>query len=140
MPRLSRWFTRLALIYLSLGLTLGALLLANKGLPFAAWVWAFLPAHGEFLLLGWMTQFALGIAFWILPRLNAPRPRGDERWTWGAFVSLNAGIWLYVCAPLAPLRWLPLLGRGLEAVAFLSFAVGNWRRVYPWQSGRVRAG
>jgi len=138
MPRLSCWFTRLALIYLSLGLALGALLLANKGIPFAAWVWAFLPAHGEFLLLGWMTQFALGIAFWILPRRNAPLPRGDERWTWGALVSLNVGIWLYVCAPLAPFfQWLPLLGRVLEAVALLSFAMGNWRRVYPLRSGRI---
>ncbi|MGC8856603.1 MAG: hypothetical protein ACP5QU_07380, partial [Anaerolineae bacterium] len=131
MPHLSRWFVRVALFYLSLGVTLGALLLANKGIPFAPFLWNILPAHIEFMFLGWMSQFALGIAFWILPRLNGAFPRGDERWTWNAFLLLNAGIWLVALAPGLPLSKLSLLGRVLEALAFWAFVIGNWRRIYP---------
>lgn len=138
MPRLSRWLVRTSLFYLGVGVTLGALLLANKGLPFAPLVWAFLPAHIEFMLFGWMSQFALGIAFWILPRLNGPAPRGDERWTWSTFLLLNAGIGLVSCAPLWPDQAVALVGRGLEGLAFLTFALGNWPRIYPLRLGWLR--
>jgi hypothetical protein len=135
MPRLSRWFVRISLLYLSAGMTLGALLLANKGILFAPFLWALLPAHVEFMFLGWMSQFALGIAFWILPRLNGVFPRGNERWSWGTFVLLNAGVWLVVVAAWFPLRGFSLVGRGFELLAFIAFAAGNWQRIYPLQKG-----
>ncbi len=138
MPRLSRWFVRMAFLYQGLGITLGALILANKGIPFAPLVWATLPAHMEFMFLGWMSQFALGIAFWILPRLNGAFPRGDERWTWSTFFLLNAGLWLVALAPWLPLNGLSPIGRGLEALAFLTFALGNWRRIYPLRMAWLR--
>ena len=77
MPRLTRLYVRAALVYLILGFSLGALLLANKGLPLHPALWAWLPAHIEFLLMGWIVQFALGIAFWIVPRFWRPPRRGN---------------------------------------------------------------
>ena len=131
MPRLSRFFIRASLIYLFLGFTFGALILANKGILFAPLVWALLPAHIELMFLGWMTQLALGVAFWILPRLASSTPRGDERWSWSAFVLVNLGILASVLSPLAGISWIVLLARALQTLGFAAFALGNWQRIYP---------
>ena len=90
MPRLSVWFIRLALAYLATGFTFGALLLANKGLAFAPLLWRLRPTHIELLLVGWMVQLAMGVAFWILPRFQASR--GDVRPAWPGLALINLGI------------------------------------------------
>ena len=131
MPRLSYLFIRASLIYLVLGFTLGGLILANKSIPFAPFIWALLPAHIEFLILGWLTQLALGVAFWILPRLASNTPRGNERWSWAAFVLVNLGIALNVASPYVGLTWLGLSARILQAAGVAAFAIGNWQRIYP---------
>jgi hypothetical protein len=127
-PRLSCWFVRAALVYLCLGFTLGGLLLAHKGVPLHPLMWRVLPAHVEFLLLGWTVSLAMGIAFWILPRWGGSR--GDERPAWVAFTLFNAGV---ILAGLAPaLAWpapLDLVGRALEAAGAAAFAVHAWPRV-----------
>ncbi len=131
MPRLSVYFVRASLLYLAVGITFGALLLANKGLPFAPWVWALLPIHIEFLFMGWLAQLALGIAFWILPRFSRGSPRGDERWSWAAFIMLNGGIFLVAIPSLFAAQWLILVGRIRDTTGLLAFAWGNWKRVKP---------
>lgn len=131
MPRLSYLFIRASLAYLVLGFTFGGLILANKAIPFAPMVWALLPIHIEFLILGWLTQLALGVAFWILPRLASGTPRGDERWSWATFTLINLGIALNIVAPYAGLIWLGLLARILQAAGVAAFAVGSWKRIYP---------
>ena len=131
MPRLSYHFIRTSLVYLALGFTLGGLILANKSISFAPSIWALLPMHIEFLILGWLTQLALGVAFWILPRLASSAPRGNERWSWAAFTLINLGIVLNVAAPYAGLAWLGPLARILQAAGVASFAIGNWQRIYP---------
>lgn len=123
MPRLSVWFVRTALLHLAAGFTVGALLLANKGLPLHPWLWRLLPAHIELLLLGWTLNLALGVAYWILPRFKIGAPRGQPWPMWAAYLLLNAGIGLVCGASLAanaPI--LLLLGRGAEAAAAGLFA------------------
>ncbi len=131
MPRLSRFFIRAALIYLLLGFTIGSLILAGKGVPFMPLVWSLLPVHIEFLILGWLTQLALGVAFWILPRFASAQPRGNERWSWAAFFLLNMGIALYSVSVYANPTGLGTGARFLELLGFLAYLIGNWRRVYP---------
>jgi len=63
MPRLSRWAIRAALLHLGLGFTLGAMILINKGLGVWPAVWRWLPAHIEFLLMGWTLQLVIGMGF-----------------------------------------------------------------------------
>lgn len=121
MPRLSAWAVRAALLHLLVGFSLGALLLWNKGLPFGGWVWALLPGHIELLMVGWIAQLILGVAFWILPRYPGGS-RGDARLAWAALVLLNAGV-LLVAVGLA--AW----GRGLEFAAAGLFALHAWGRV-----------
>lgn len=132
MPRLSRWAIRASLLYLALGFTLGALLLYNKGLPLNPWLWSLLPAHIEFTLLGWTTQLALGVGFWILPRFARGPRRGNVRAAWAAFGLLNLGVWLVgLASPLGLSGVVPLLGRLAEAGAALAFGVHAWGRVKP---------
>jgi len=130
MPGLSVWYVRTALVYLALGLTFGMLMLWHKGMPIHPALWALLPAHIEFLLLGWTLQLAFGVAFWILPRFRTKR--GNVRLAWLAFALLNAGIWLVTLDPwlgrLAGWGW---MGRVLEALAVIAFALHAWPRIKP---------
>ncbi len=133
MPRQTVWFIRASLVYLLMGFTIGALILAQKGRPYDAAVWLLLPVHIEFLLAGWLLQLVLGMAFWIFPRFGVGAPRGREGWIWAAFMLLNLGI-LFVAAQL----WLPvalLLGRLAEAAGVIIYIAGSWARVKPLAVG-----
>jgi hypothetical protein len=132
MPRLSVYFVRASLIYLLLAFTLGGLMLANKGMTVSPLIWSLLPLHMEFAFVGWMIQLALGIAFWILPRHRHGPPRGEERWSWLALILLNAGILLVILGPFLHLSWPSLFGRTAEVLSLSSFALGNWKRIRPF--------
>lgn len=131
MPRLSVWFIRASLVYLAIGFTFGALILANKGLGFYPVVWNALPIHIEVLLLGWFVQFAFGVAFWILPRLKQDSPRGNETLILVAFVMLNLGIVLIIVETIFKAQGLEWIGRLAEVVGVAAFIVGSWQRVKP---------
>jgi hypothetical protein len=131
MPRLSAWSVRLAMLYLLLGFTFGALMLANKGIPFAAWLWRLLPAHMDILLFGFVIQLAIGFAFWILPRYRGGS-RGNENVVWVAVVLLNLGIWTITIAGSFNFSGLWMVtGRLLEGVAAILFVVQVWKRIRP---------
>ncbi len=128
MPKLSAAAVRASLAYLMLGFTFGALMLANKGVPFWPGIWSLLPAHIETMLLGWLGNLVLGVAFWILPRYPGGS-RGDERLAWLAAGLLNGGIWLAIGGGLTAMSGLTLLGKLLEACAAAAFALHAWGRV-----------
>ena len=132
MPRLSRWFIRAALLYLAVGFTLGALLLAHKGLGFSPWMWRLLPLHMEMLLLGWFVQLALGMAFWILPRYAQGPPRGNEKLAWLAFALLNLGIGCVLVNAIFLLPGLAFAGRLAELAGVALFVLGVWGRIRPF--------
>ena len=130
MPRLSVWMIRTALLHLLAGFTIGALLLANKGVPLHPMVWRLLPIHIEFLLLGWTLQLALGVAFWILPRFQNARPRAGLAWM--AYLLLNLGIGLVAASVfLVTVPALTFWGRLLEVGAAVAFGLHAWPRVKP---------
>src|SRR5574340_783068 len=108
MPRLSVRFIRASLVYLLVGFTLGALLLAHKGVPYYPAIWAVFPIHMEFLVAGWLIQFAMGVGFWIFPRYGTGAPRGNEKLSEAAFWLFNTGILLAVFQGWA--AWALLLG------------------------------
>lgn len=129
MPRLSQWIIRTAFIYLLLGLTIGALLLMHKGVPLHPALWAWLPAHIEFLLMGWVVQFTMGVAFWILPRYWKHPRRPNEMCAKIAFILLNLGIWLVVAGTTFHAGRAALLaGRVVEMGAVIFFAFHAWKR------------
>jgi hypothetical protein len=129
MPRLSVWFVRASLLYLLAGFLIGALILAQKGIPYDSAVWTLFPVHMEFLLIGWFAQLAMGIAFWIAPRFSRGSPRGNANIVWASFVLINIGILLGILQLWFPPYILP--GRLLEICAGVTFAIGLWRRIKP---------
>lgn len=129
MPKLSVWFIRASFLYLLLGLTFGALLLSEKGLPFYAPVWNLFPLHMEFLLMGWLIQLAMGVAFWVIPRFSVGPSRGPVKLVWLSFALLNAGILIGILQ-----FWFPvmvLIGRITEVVGGILFVIGSWQRIKP---------
>lgn len=139
MPTLSVWMIRTALLHLSLGFTLGGLMLFNKGMPVEGGLWALLPLHMEVLLVGWLVQLAMGVAFWILPRFHKvvareavyDDPRGDIRLAWAAFVLLNVGVLLAGCAGWIGGGPVQTIGRLAECLAAVAFALHAWPRIKP---------
>ncbi len=109
-------------------------MLANKGIPFASWVWQLLPLHIEFVLFGFVGQLVIGVAFWILPRFTGGK-RGNEMRYCVVILCLNLGLWL---AGSSEWLWFPgwflLVGRVLEGLAAVLFVINSWPRVKPSSS------
>lgn len=130
MPRLSIWSIRAALIYFGIGFTFGGLMLFNKGKLIDPSLWRLMPIHVEFVLMGWTMQLAMGVAFWILPRLRRTERYGNSTLAWTAFALLNGGIWIVAAgAWFDNPKWLTLAGHSAELVAVIAFAIYIWPRV-----------
>ncbi len=130
MPRFSCWAVRGSLIYLALGFTIGALILVSKAMPLYPGLWRLLPAHIEFLLMGWMAQLAMGVGFWILPRFAGGASRGKESVAWLAWILLNVGVLLFAFGPALEASAVVLLSaRITEAGGAAAFVVHAWLRV-----------
>ncbi len=114
------------------GLTIGSLILANKGLLFYPPLWRLLPIHIELLFLGWIVQMVFGVAFWILPRYWEKPRCGNVTGAYLAFVLLNTGIWLVVIANIWPLpSSIVLVGRLMELSAIIAFVASVRPRIVP---------
>ncbi len=130
MPRLSVLMIRASLAYLATGVLLGALMLADRGIPLGNWVSRLRPLHIEFLLLGWTVQLALGMAYWILPRFRSGAERGRTSLAWAAFALLNGGVLAVGVGRAADAPAIVgLVGRCAEGLAAVSFALHAWPRV-----------
>jgi hypothetical protein len=129
MPALSAWTVRLALIYLLSGFSMGALMLAQKGISYNLLVWRLLGAHIEFLVMGWTVNLIFGVAYWILPRYPGGS-RGSPGLPVLSVIVFNLGI---LAASAA--AWLGgevlIAGRILQLVGVVLFAASAWGRVRP---------
>jgi hypothetical protein len=129
-PKLSVWAARSALLYLATGFTFGALILANKGIPFWPGSWRLFPAHIEFLTLGWTTQLALAVGFWIFPRFG--RERGNVTLAWSALGLLNLGVLLVAIEGIFQIHpGLSFAGRACEVTGAAAFLLHAWERIKP---------
>lgn len=133
MPTQSIVLIRTAFIYFFAGLTLGALLLANKGAAFSDTLWRWQPIHVELLLAGWLLQLVLGVANWMFPRIAGGQPRRHLTMQWAAFGLLNAGIlWRIACLLDSQLAGAGHIGRALEFAGVALFAFALLPRVKPF--------
>jgi hypothetical protein len=128
MPTTSRAFVKVSILCLVLGALLGALLLVNRWLPLDPRLATLKGSHVQLLIVGWLTQLILGVAWWLFPplalhpRSGGTRParrgqaqRGSEPLFWATFLCLNAGVLLRVV--FEPLQaW--------TQVGFFGFLVG----------------
>jgi hypothetical protein len=131
MPRLSVWMIRAALTHLGIGFLFGGLMLANKGVPFEPRLWRLLPVHIDLLLIGWLLQLAMGVAFWIAPRFS-DRPRYGRAWLVGAaFILLNSGVLLSAGGDWSGTPGATLVGWGCILTAGLCFVIHLVPRIKP---------
>jgi hypothetical protein len=131
MPPLSAWTIRIALLYLLGGFSTGSLILAQKGVSYYPAVWLLLPAHIEFLVIGWTVNLIFGVAYWILPRFPGGS-RGSFLLPFASILLLNLGILLSSFAlTWRGSEWILLAGRAFQALAVALFAVSAWKRVRP---------
>lgn len=149
MPTTSRAVVKASIIYLGLGAVLGALLLSNRWLLLSSSISALRISHIQVLIVGWLTQLIMGVAWWLFPpliiglRADAPRPvrrgqaqRGSEPLFWATFICLNIGVLLQaVFGPLYSWSQVELFSAlanisGLFLlVAALTFVANIWGRV-----------
>jgi hypothetical protein len=99
MDRLSAVMLRTALVWLLAGFAAGAAMLTDRALP-GQWRLWLAPGHAHMLFVGWFLQFAIGVAYWLLPRRRTPEhPLGyRERLAFFAVLALNAGLLLRLAA------------------------------------------
>ena len=138
MPRLSRFFLRGGFICLALGMLAGGLILVQKGTGRFPAFWVLLPAHVYLVLVGGVTQCALGVSYWILPRLGTGRGRGNTAWAWASYWALNTAILLIALHPAvevalgASTAGAAFISGGLlQGVAAVAFALHAWPRIRP---------
>jgi cytochrome bd-type quinol oxidase subunit 2 len=136
-PRLSCWLIKASLLHLAIGALLGGLILSAKGhSAVLGWAWQLLPAHIQLVVGGWLIQLTLGMAYWILPRLDSSGTRGRPVLAWTSFGTLNVGvIGTTVCLALRPFLTAPwfdvlfVLVAPLQVMALGAFAHHAWPRI-----------
>jgi len=127
-PALTVYALRIALSYLGIGFTIGALMLGVRGVSASSEVLRLRPLHLELLLMGWTVQLAFGVAFWILPRRSG-LGRGNERLAWGSLLLLNLGVLIVgLGGVLSASAGVLIAGRSAELLAGLAFAAHAWPR------------
>jgi hypothetical protein len=139
MPPLARTFVRASFVYLLAALVLGALMMLDRWLSFSRWLKAVYLSQLHLLVVGWITQLAIGVAYWIFPRFlkeQNPRRRGSDTLTIAVLICLNAGLLLrffaepfYLMGPRPWLAALMALSGVLQALAALGFGWLIWGRI-----------
>lgn len=135
MPRVSVWYLRAALLYLGVGFTIGAVMLGRPALQLPVAILLLRPLHAEMLLIGWMVQLALGVAYWILPRFGGGPARGQEWSAWASVAVLNFGVLAAGLGESFELAGVALIGRAAEMLAAMAFGFHLWLRVGKRSSG-----
>lgn len=142
MDPLSARMLRASLIWLLCGVSIGGAMLLDRALP-GNWVLWLAPSHAHMLFVGWFLQFALGIAYWLLPRKRTPqRPVGyHEGLATAAVVALNLGLLLRVVAePAERTGWgsnLTLAMLALSAILQIGAVVIVVSQIWPRVAPRV---
>ncbi|MGD9047426.1 MAG: hypothetical protein PVF77_05200 [Anaerolineae bacterium] len=139
MPPIARNFVKAALLYFLAAFILAALMMLDRWLSFSRWLRVVYLSQLHLLVVGWITQLAIGVAYWIFPRFlkeQDPRPRGSDTLAWAVLICLNAGLLLrFILEPfylMGPEPWLAMLlalSGLLQALAALGFGWLVWGRI-----------
>jgi hypothetical protein len=137
MPRAATWLIRAALVHFLSGAMLGASYLVFKATGWPVFAATHLVVHQEQMLIGFLVQLVIGVAWWILPRNEATNMGGPAIWT--CFVLVNVGVLLAALGrdPALP-PVLLLVGRLMETVASALFAALAWNRQRPYRAATLK--
>lgn len=137
MPVLSRWLLRAALLNLVAALVIGLVRVwpGTAGMTRAALA----PVATHLLMVGWVTQMIIGVAYWLFPRPHRAVNPATPRAGWFMFAALNAGLLLRAAAePAVTLgtaagtpRVLLVTSAVLQLAAVTTAALLLWPRLEP---------
>ena len=134
MPVIVRWYLRTALVMFVLALVVGVVQNLSGLLP--SLPPGLTPVYFHLLMVGWVTQFILGVAIWMLPKYSQEKPRGIETLSWVTYILLNTGLLVRAFGePLTELNpgtawgWMLVFSAFLQWLAGLLFVINTWRRV-----------
>jgi hypothetical protein len=144
MPPIARNFVKAAFVYFIAAFLLGALMMLDRWLNVSRWLKTVYLSQLHLLVVGWITQLAIGVAYWIFPRLRkeqSPDPRGSDRLAWIVIITLNVGLLMrflfepfYFMGPEPWLAALVALSGILQAVAAVGFGLLIWARIRPMET------
>jgi hypothetical protein len=139
MPPIARAFVKASFAYFVAAFLLGALMMLDRWLSFSRWLKFVYLSQLHLLMVGWITQLAVGVAYWMFPRFlkeQNPHPRGSDVLVWAVLACLNIGLLLrfffepfYLMGPKPWMAALMALSGALQAMAALGFAWLIWGRI-----------
>ncbi len=136
MPKLTRWYIKLSLIYLLAAMLVGALLASRTLWTPPRWIAALSPVYFHLFMVGWVSELIIGVVFWLFPTYSHEKKRGNEPLAWTVFWVLNAGLLLRVVSEpvLGSVPWAGgalALSAVLQWIAGMLFVYVTWGRVRP---------
>jgi cbb3-type cytochrome oxidase subunit 1 len=129
MPTITRYFIKAAMLYFGAGLLTGFLISARSLFNLPAALTAMTPTYLHMLVVGWITQLIIGVAYWMFPKFSKESPRGDERVGWVIFILLNIGLVLRIIGEPLNIGWMLPLSAILQFFAVWLFIIVVWPRV-----------
>lgn len=136
MPTLTRLYIKTSLLYFVAALAVAVLLAAGNLWDLPLLFATLGPPYLHLLLLGWISQLIMGIAFWMFPKFSREAPRRSERLALAVYLLLNGGLLLRaVGEPANTLRteqvWdiVLLASASLQWLAGLFFVANTWGRI-----------
>lgn len=143
MPPIARACVKVSFLYFVAAFVLGALMMLDRWLSFSRWLRVVYVSQLHLLMVGWITQLAIGVAYWIFPRFRkeqGPSPRGSDTLAWAVLACLNVGLLLrFACEPfyfMGGQTWIKALlalSGVLQALAALGFGWLIWGRIRPME-------
>ena len=129
MPRVSKWLIRASLIHFVSGALLGVAYMWFKVTGWPLFAVSHRPVHIEQMLMGWLVQLVIGVAYWILPAAEPAGLRRRDGVMWVVFLLLNVGVVISAFGgdPNFP-DWIAVPGRLAETLAVLLFGAHAWNR------------
>lgn len=131
MPKFSIFSIRASLLYLVIGGSVGGIMLVSKAIGLWPWIWYWRTAHIHAMLVGWLLNLIFGVAFWILPRLDAHGWRGSPWLVWSASGLLQAALAVLVWSSVWPWSAAIAIASSLECLAAIAIAWHCWPRLQP---------
>lgn len=129
MPTITRTFIKAAMLYFALGLLTSFLVSARKLLNLPLFLDGMMPTYLHMLVVGWITQLIIGVAYWMFPKFSKEAPRGDERVGWAIFILLNVGLILRIIGEPFNIGWMLPISAVLQLFAIWLFIIVVWPRV-----------
>ena len=129
MPAITRYFIKAAMLYFAAGLLTGFLISARTMFNLPAAITAMTPTYLHMLVVGWITQLIIGVAYWMFPKFSKESPRGDENMGWVIWWLLNIGLVLRIIGEPLNIGWMLPISAMLQLFAVWLFIIVIWPRV-----------